>query len=84
MKTNKNKFRGSPNDFEITGVLIERSKAKMAKTQNNQTQIKELLGKLEKSSDKREKQKIRSELRSLGHKGGLNKTKKATKKKTKS
>jgi hypothetical protein len=47
---------------------------------DNQTQIKELLGKLEKSSDKREKQKIRSTLRSLGHRGGLNKPRKKTKK----
>ena len=38
-----------------------------------ETKIKELLGKLEKATDKREKQKIRAELRSLGHKGGLGK-----------
>jgi len=47
-------------------------------------QIKELLGKLEKSMDSSEKRTIRKQLRSLGHKGGLNrpkgKKKKATKK----
>ena len=46
---------------------------------DKQTQIKELLGKLEKSTDKREKQKIRSELRSLGHMGGLNRPRKKAK-----
>jgi len=47
-------------------------------------EIQELLSKLEKGTDKREKQKIRAQLRSLGHKGGLNKPKgkKAKKKKT--
>jgi len=55
----------------------------MAK-KNATTQIKELLGKLEKSTDQTEKRNIRSELRKLGHRGGLNKPrKKASKKKTK-
>ena len=64
----------------------------MAKKQDNK-KVSELLVKLEKSTDKREKQGIRKELRSLGHRGGLGKrkvkkTKKAkkvvTKKKVKS
>lgn len=50
-----------------------------------EVQIKELLGKLEKETDKKEKQKIRAQLRSLGHRGGLakpkSKKKKAAKKK---
>ena len=43
----------------------------MSKTK--ESQIKELLVKLEKANDKKEKQYIRKELRSLGHKGGLGK-----------
>ena len=52
---------------------------------DNQTQIKKLLTDLEKETDKRSKQKIRAELRRLGHRGGLNrpKTKKAKKTKKK-
>lgn len=42
---------------------------------NNQKEIKELLTQLEKAADRGKKQKIRAELRSLGHKGGLNKPK---------
>jgi len=44
----------------------------MAK-QDNKTQIKELLTKLEKAQDPQEKRKIRMKLRKLGHKGGLGK-----------
>jgi len=52
--------------------------------QNKKTQIKELLVKLEKSNDPVAKRKIRSDLRKLGHKGGLNHPKKVKKvKKTK-
>ena len=39
--------------------------------QNKKTQIKELLVKLEKSNNQAAKRKIRSDLRKLGHKGGL-------------
>lgn len=47
--------------------------------QNKKTQIKELLVKLEKSNDPIAKRKIRSSLRKLGHKGGLNHPKKTKK-----
>lgn len=43
----------------------------MAKSK--ETQIKELLGRLEKSKDQAESRSIRKKLRGLGHKGGLNK-----------
>ena len=45
----------------------------MAKTK--EIQIKELLVKLEKSTNDKQKRMIRKDLRSLGHKGGLNKPK---------
>lgn len=55
----------------------------MAKEKEKQETIKKMLIQLEKSTDKREKQKIRAKLRSLGHRGGLNRSKgKAPKKKT--
>ena len=43
----------------------------MAKTK--EIQIKELLVKLEKSTNDKQKRMIRKDLRSLGHRGGLNK-----------
>lgn len=59
----------------------------MAK-QDKKTQIKELLSKLEKAQDQKEKRGIRVELRKLGHRGGLGKgagrpKKKVSKKKKK-
>lgn len=44
---------------------------------DNQKQIKSLLTQLEKSTDKKEKRKIRANLRALGHRGGLGKAKKS-------
>ena len=44
-----------------------------------QNQIKELLIKLGKSQDQKEKREIRKELRSLGHRGGLNRPRKKKK-----
>lgn len=55
----------------------------MAKQETNQVKVRHLLMKLEKETDKREKQGIRKELRSLGHRGGLGKKKHGAKKKTK-
>lgn len=48
-------------------------------TVKNKKKVSELLVKLEKSNDSMAKRKIRSDLRKLGHKGGLNHSKKIKK-----
>ena len=49
-------------------------------TKSPQARIKELLEVLGKSTDQQEKRVTRKELRSLGHKGGLNQPRKKAKK----
>ena len=53
-------------------------------SKNSQVKIKKLLTDLERSADKRVKRHIRASLRKLGHKGGLGKSRKKTKKTKKS
>lgn len=53
----------------------------MTKTQSNK-KVSELLVKLGKATEQQEKREIRAELRSLGHRGGLNKPRKKKKAKT--